>query len=184
MTLSTRVRSKLAMLGVAGAMLGAAAAATPAAAAQPGATINFTLSTNNDVTTIVACPTGTPKNIVICGYAVGTPLTATNTSGDRGLTGTITESFVSVLAAPAPTATCAAAMADHSVVTLQTSKGNILLTTSGSFCTVTGQDVEPFVIVGGTGEYAGATGSGVVNAQQISPTAASETYTGSLVLAH
>jgi hypothetical protein len=160
------------------------ATVAPAAAASSRQTINFTLSTNNDVTTIVACPPGTPANIVMCGYAVGTQLQASNTSGDKGLSGTVTESFVSELAAPAPTATCAAAMADQSVVTLQTSKGNILLTTTGSFCTVTGQDVENFVLVGGTGEYQGATGSGVIKAQQTSATAVTETYTGILVLAH
>lgn len=186
MNLSTHLRSKLTVLGIAGAMLSAAATVTPVAA--QGTTINFTASTNNDVTTMVTCPTGTPANIVLCGYAINTPLTASNTSGDQGLSGSIKESFVSDLAAPAPTTgpnppACAAAMADQSAITLQTSKGNILLVTSGSFCTVTGLDVEPFVVVGGTGEYQGATGSGVVNAQQISATAAAETYTGTIVLA-
>jgi hypothetical protein len=183
MTFSTHLFRNI-TIGFAGAVLTAIAGVAPAAAATLDHTVNFTLSTNNDVTTVVTCPPGSPSNIVMCGYAVGTQLEASNTSGDKGLSGTVTESFVSELAAPAATATCPAAMADGSVVTIQTSKGNIILTTTGSFCTVTGLDVENFVVVGGTGEYRGATGSGVIKAQQTSPTAASETYTGSIVLAH
>jgi hypothetical protein len=184
LTLGTRLRGKLATLGIASALVTAFTIATTAAAAPVGQTINFTLSTNNDVTTIVTCPPGTPANIVMCGYAVGTQLQASNTSGDKALSGTVSESFVSELAAPAATTTCAAAMADQSVVTIQTSNGNLLLNTIGSFCTVTGQDVENFTVVGGTGEYQGATGSGVIKAQQTSATAVTETYTGSVVLAH
>jgi hypothetical protein len=184
MQLMKAVRSKSALIGLASAIMAAVATAGPAAAAESGKSITFTLSTNNDVTTVVACPQGTPSNIVMCGYATNTPLAASNTAGDAGLSGTITESFVSALAAPAPTADCPAAMADQSAITLQTSKGQIFVATRGSFCTVTGKDVEPFVILGGTGEYQGATGSGVVNAQQISPTAASETYQGTITLAH
>ena len=177
------LRGQAALIGLASAVVAAVSSAAPAAAAESGKTISFTLQTNNDVTTVVPCPPGTPANLVMCGYATNTPLQASNTGGDAGLSGTIEESFVSALAAPAPTATCAAAMADQSAVTLQTSKGSIFLVTKGSFCTVTGHDTEPFTVLGGTGEYAGASGSGVVQAQQTSPTAASETYQGTITLA-
>jgi hypothetical protein len=46
----------------------------------------------------------------------------------------------------------------------------------------TGKDIEPFTIVGGTGAYRGASGGGVVDAQQISATGAMETFTGTLIL--
>ncbi len=183
MKFGTRLRKSIA-IGLPTAFLSIVATVAPAAAAAPsGQTFNFTLSTSNDVTTIVACPPGTPANVVMCGYAVGTQLLASNSGGARGPSGTVTESFVSMLNAPAPTATCAAAMADRSIVTIHTSLGNLLLTTSGSFCTVTGLDVENFVVVGGTGEYERATGGGVIKAQQTSATSVTETYTGTLVLA-
>lgn len=181
MKFSARLRSASALIGFTSALVAAAAGEAPAAAAASNP-FNFTLWTNNDVTTIVACPPGTPANIVMCGYATGTPLNASNTGGDQGLSGTVTESFASELAAPAPTSTCAAAMADSAAVTIQTTRGNLYLTTSGSYCTVTGHDLENFVIVGGTGEYQGATGGGVVDAQQTSASSVSETYTGTVQL--
>ena len=68
-------------------------------------------------------------------------MTATNSAGDAGLSGAVTESFASALEAPAPTADCAAAMTPHTVGTIHTRKGQIFWVTSGgSFCTVTGQD--------------------------------------------
>lgn len=180
MHLLSTLRARTALVALTSGLLALGAAAAPAAAATQ--TINFTLFTDKDVTTIVPCPPGTPANVVLCGVARDIPMKASNTAGDKGLTGTVSESFASALEAPAPTPDCAAAMAAHTIVTIQTSKGDIFLVTSGSFCTVTGHDVEPFTIVGGTGTYKNATGSGIVDAQQTSPTSATETFTGTLKL--
>jgi hypothetical protein len=165
------------LIGTAAAILAAVASVVPAAASSQS--VAFKLSTDNDVTTVVACPQGTPTSIVMCGIAINIPLKV-----EKGLSGPVSESFASALSAPAPTADCAAAMATHSAITLNTARGDLFLVTSGSFCTVTGRDVEPFVIIGGTGDYKGATGSGTIVAQQTSPTSASETYDGTIILAH
>ena len=182
MHLFSTLRARTALVGLTTGLLALSASAMTAAASPQ--TIPFTLFTDKDVTTVVACPAGTPSSVVMCGYVKDIPMVATNTAGDAGLSGTVTESFVSALEAPAPTPNCAAAMAAHTAITVKTSKGDVFMVTNGSFCTVTGHDVEPFTIVGGTGAYKGASGSGVVNAQQTSATAATETFTGTLTLAH
>jgi hypothetical protein len=183
MSLFRTVRVRTALMGLATGLLAIGAVAAPASAASVSKTIPFTLFTDKDETIVVPCPPGTPANIVLCGYVKDIPMVASNTAGDAGLSGAVTESFVSALEAPAPTPTCAAAMTPHTVGTIKTSKGEIYwVTAGGSFCTITGTDVEPFTIVGGTGAYKGASGGGVVNAQQISATGAIETFTGTLVL--
>ncbi len=182
MTLFRTLRARTALIGLSTALLAIGTLVSPAAAAAPK-TIPFTLFTDQDNTIVVPCPQGTPANIVLCGYVKDVPMVASNTAGDAGLSGAVTESFVSALEAPAPTPTCAAAMTPHTAGTIKTSKGDIFWVTSGgSFCTVTGADVEPFTIIGGTGAYKGASGGGVVNAQQISATGAMETFTGTLIL--
>jgi hypothetical protein len=183
MLLFRTVRARTALVGLSTGLLAVGAMVATASAAPAPKSIPFTLFTDKDVTIVVTCPAGTPANIVLCGYVKDVPMVASNTAGDTGLTGLVTESFVSALEAPAPTPTCAAAMTPHTAGTVHTSKGDIFWVTShGSFCTITGADVEPFTIVGGTGEYKDATGSGVVNAQQISATGAMETFTGTLTL--
>jgi len=174
----------MALVGATTGLLALGAVASPVAAATQS--VDFKLSTKNDVTTFVTCPAGTPAN-ALCGYAKDMPLVV-----DSGLTGPVSESYVSVLEAPAlvtdnscpPVGTNPGlAMHAHSAVTIKTSKGDILLVTDGSFCTSTGHDLEPFKIIGGTGAYKGATGSGLVDAQQTSATSATETFTGTLKLA-
>jgi hypothetical protein len=174
------------LIGLTTGLVAMGALASTASAASAPKSIPFTLFTDKDVTTVVSCPAGTPSNVVLCGYAKDVPMSASNTAGDPGLSGTITESFYSELEAPTPTADCPApngVMKPHTRGTLHTSKGDIYwLTAGGAFNMCTGADVEPFTILGGTGEYKDASGSGVVHAQQISATGAMETFSGTLLL--
>jgi hypothetical protein len=184
------LRARTTLVGFAAALLALGGQALPAAAALEHKTFHFTISADNDVTNFVPCPTGTPSTIMLCGYGVDEPVTsASNDGGDPGLSGTnIRESFVSALEFPAPTPTCAMALKNYSAVTIKTTRGALFLVThDGSYCAATNSDVEPFTIVGGTGAYAGATGSGVITAHATKPQTAtqgfaSEIYTGTLTL--
>jgi hypothetical protein len=94
---------------------------------------------------------------VLCGYARDSVITATTTAGDAGLSGTVTDSYVSVLEAPALTPECAAAMTPHSAGKLRRPSAPFFwVTAGGGFCTITGQGIEPLTIVGRTGAYEGA----------------------------
>jgi hypothetical protein len=194
------LRTRTALVGVAASLLALGAQALPAAAAsETSKAISFTI-TSNDVTNFdKGCPPGTNRTqVMLCGYGVDEPvMQATNTGGDAGLSGTqIKESFVSLLDYPVATANCPALsptlpgqMKNYSAVTLKTTTGNIFLVThDGAYCTTTNSDVEPFTVLGGTGAYSGATGSGVINAyanaaQTATPGFAHETYTGTITLA-
>jgi hypothetical protein len=174
------------LITLSAAVVASVAFVSPASAAGT-TTIPFTLYTDQDNTILVPCPQGTPPHVVMCGYVKDVPMDASNTAGDPGLTGTVTESFASALEAPVPTAECnepgKGIMIPHTVGTIRTSRGDIFWVTSGGkFNMCTGYDIEPFTIVGGTGTYKGATGSGTVHAQQTGPTSATETFTGTLIL--
>ncbi len=81
------------------------------------------------------------------------------------------------------------ALKNYTAVTLKTTRGDIMLVThDGSYCATTNTDIEPFNIVGSTGEYEGATGSGVITAHATAPQTAtqgfaSEVYAGTITLA-
>ena len=197
-----------ALVGFAMAALAIGSLAAPAAAAaESGANANanatpnsastsysFTLGTSEDVTIFPGpkCP-ATPMSGYMCGSNAGVKLLAANTGGDTDLTGTVTEDFFSQLAiAPVVTSTCAAAVPNYSKITVHTAHGDLLMEThDGSYCTTTNVDIEPFTITGGTGKYAGATGSGTIYATQTKPMAltadglfgyAAEVYRGSISL--
>jgi hypothetical protein len=180
------LRLRAALVGIASATLACSGAA--AAAASP-TSIDFTIQIDHSVTNFVTCPPGTPANVILCGYGANESITnATNSAGDAGLTGsTMRVSFASELEAPTTVpGGCAMQFQDASAVTLKTTRGDIYLVTRGAYCASTNTDVEPFVIVGGTGAYTGATGSGVVNAyQSAAPTPTQgfsvDAYTGTLI---
>jgi hypothetical protein len=180
---SVRVRAGLA--GLLGAGLAWSAAAMPAAASPR--TIDFTITADPSVTTFVVCPSGTPTNVMECGNGVNEPATASNDEGDPGLTGGVTASFISAVEFPTSTPYCAMQLKDASNVTIKTTRGDISLVSHGAFCASTNLDLETFTIVGGTGRYAGATGSGVVTAQSkgqtLTQAISSDTYTGTITLA-
>jgi hypothetical protein len=192
-----RVRSVL--VGVAVAALAIGSLAAPVAAAESGSSsssnnYSFTLGTTEDVTIFPGptCP-ALPMSGYMCGSNVGVKLLAANTGGDKDLTGTVTEDFFSQLSiSPVATRTCAAAVLNYSKITIHTAHGDISMEThDGSYCTTTNVDIEPFTITGGTGKYAGATGSGTIYATQTKPMAltadglfgyAAEVYRGSISL--
>ncbi|HEV7663688.1 MAG TPA: hypothetical protein VGQ62_09150, partial [Chloroflexota bacterium] len=187
------------------ALPAAAAAATPA----QSNTFAFHLGSDQDVTHFLAqCPVGTPAPYVLCGYGINEPITSQSSTLAALNTPGITESFVSALSAAGPQKDCAIGMTNVSAVTLHTSRGDIFLASSdhGQFCVYNAMpgaagfapaksnlDVEPFVILGGTGQFRGATGSGVITAhglgQDPAPPAtptigyATEVYDGTITLA-
>ena len=172
MKLFGTMRGRSAFVGLAAALLAVGAATIPALAAPQ--TISFTLS-GSDTTYPTACPPSLPAGS-FCGTGTG------NLSGTFG---TVTEQFASVvLFGVVDKNGC---NPDSSVVTLTTSSGQIFVTTQGAFCQATGVDTEQFTITGGTGAFAGASGSGTIIANPTGPTAggglgATETYTGTITV--
>ena len=174
---SLRVRAGVA--GLLGAGLAWSVAATPAVASPR--TINFTITADPSVTTFVACPSGTPTTVMECGNGVNEPVTATNDAADPGLAGSAaTLSFSSAVEFPVSTPDCAVQLNDGSAVTVKTTRGDIFLVSHGAYCASTNLDLETFRILGGTGRYAGAIGSGHVTARMIAPQTSTQAFSADL----
>ena len=129
--------------------------------------------------------------MIECGYGANEPITlASNDAGDLGLTGTdITISFVSELEAPISISSCAVYLPDGSAITIKTMRGDIYLVSRGAYCASSNTDYEPFNVISGTGAYAGATGSGYVDAKATGPQVgaqgfSADLYTGTITLAN
>ena len=188
------LRGRSAALGLTFSLLALGGAAPPASAAPDTSpsptTFTFHLSNDNDVTTFLPrCPAATPEPYTFrCGHGLNQPIVQAASDPVKLSSTPMTEFFASALAAPGPGVDCALAIKNLSVVTLHTSRGQVfLITHDGQYCVSTNQDVEPFTIVGGTGDYRGATGSGVINAHATKPQTArqgfaAETYTGTITL--
>jgi hypothetical protein len=92
---------------------------------------------------------------------------------------------------PGPGSPSLTGFPDHNVVTLGTYAGRLFLTTDGTDCMSTGTDDGTWHIIGGTGIFEGATGSGHVHTQAIGGTGAPNdpirsmsTYSGTITLVH
>src|SRR5438105_2136024 len=94
------LRARVAMASAATALL-ALGAAMPASAAPEQKTFTFRIDSPRSVTTFIACPPGTPKTVMMCGYGLNQAASATNTGGDLGLSGNnVTATFASTLDHP------------------------------------------------------------------------------------
>jgi hypothetical protein len=179
MSLLHSFRARTAVVGFT-ALLALSGQALPAAAAgDQTSTFKFHLAADNDVTNFVPCPPRTPTTVMMCGYGANIAIDrASNDGDDVGLSGTrIKMSFVSTLDYPAPLGDCKVALKNYSAVTLKTTRGDIFLSThDGAYCVSTATDVEPFTIVGGTGDYRGATGSGTIIAYPTKPQTATQGF--------
>jgi hypothetical protein len=78
---------------------------------------------------------------------------------------------------------------DHNVVSIGTSSGNLFMRTDGIDCTNTGTDDGTWVILGGTGIFEGASGTGHVHTQATggtgsptNPITSVSTYDGTITL--
>jgi hypothetical protein len=78
---------------------------------------------------------------------------------------------------------------DHNVVTITTPRGSLFVRTDGTDCISTGTDDGTWVALGGTGIFAGATGSGHVHTQSTGgtgtaadPITSFSNYTGTVTL--
>jgi len=171
-----RPRARVAVLSlVAGVLVQASTAVPTFAAAGP-----FTANYPDEVTTRRPCPQGTPTG-AFCFTGVGHgPTVPPGGPGTERFAG-----FVD-LAHTGPDG-CAP---DVNAVTITTARGTLLLTTQGRACfTATGAstDTGTWRVIGGTGVYQGASGSGSVTTLG-RPTlpdgtiSSNSTYTGTLTL--
>jgi hypothetical protein len=168
-------------LGVAGCALILSAA--PALAATSAYTANFP----QEKTVQRTCPAGVPAGS-FCFTGSDHSGLGTSVPGGRA-----TEDFAGFVDFSHPIANACSGSTtgfpDHNVVTLNTTSGNLFLRTDGTDCQSTGTDDGTWTVLGGTGIFAGATGTGHVHTQATGGTGASNdpitsfsNYTGSVTL--
>jgi hypothetical protein len=146
--------------------------ATPALAASSP----FNATYPDERTTFRTCPPGFPAS-AICFTGVGHGPTV-----PPGSTGT--ESYAGFVDTAKPGAIPGCAL-DRNAVSIRTSSGTLFLTTTGSACGAF--DDGTWQAFGGTGIFAGATGSGTVHTDVLGPNPdgtinSSSTYAGTLTL--
>jgi hypothetical protein len=172
-----RPRARVAVLSVVAGVLVQASTAAPSLAATTGP---FTATYRDEVTTPRQCPSGIPAG-AFCFSGVGHgPTVPPGAQGTERFAGYVD------LAHPGPDG-CAP---DFNAVTITTTRGTLVLTTQGRACfTATGAstDTGNWRVIGGTGVFEGASGSGTVvtagrRARADGSIPSSSTYTGSVTL--
>jgi hypothetical protein len=157
MKLSQKMRGRTMVLGPLTGLMVMVAAAAPAAASDDSVALRTT--SVNETTNIVACPKGTPVGIVC---AVGSGGLQSNSLG------LVSEKFVSRIDFAHPDA--AGHISVLSLATLSTGANGtgdrLFLVAKGDFNPKTGVDNEQITVVGGTGRFEEATGSGTIVTQQ------------------
>lgn len=90
---------------------------------------------------------------------------------------------------PTPQNPSTTGFADHNVVTISTSRGELFMRTDGTDCMSTGTDDGTWQVLGGTGIFEGASGSGHVHTQATggtgsasNPITSFSNYTGTVTL--
>jgi hypothetical protein len=152
------------------------AAATVLPAYASGGPISLQASFTES-STYVACPDGTPVGVV-CARGTG--------SASKSPLGGLTESFGSAIDTAHPNPSNGS-LPVYSVATLTTATGDqLFLITVGAFNPSTGVDPETFQVVGGTGRFRGASGSGTVlttlTGQSGASLSSTSQYSGTIVL--
>jgi hypothetical protein len=168
MTNAARTTRRNLLLALTMALLVSGTVAAPASAAT---TTPFA-ARFDETTTPVACPPGTPPEFVcFSGTGVGEAIPP----GGRAR-----ESFQTLVGPVDPTNPCAN---DRSLARIDTSVGSLSLIARGQTCFDTGIGRGTWTVVGGTGRFAGARGSGTFRTvvKSMGPPIESETtYTGTL----
>lgn len=140
-----------------------------------------------------SCPPGVPPGSFCF---TGSDHSGLGTSRPPG--GTATEDFAGFVdftkpianaCLPTPANPSTTGFPDHNVVAIGTSRGRLFLRTDGTDCMSTGTDDGTWQILGGTGIFEGATGSGHVHTQATggtgspsNPITSFSTYTGTITL--
>jgi len=183
------------LVAVSVAVVMAATMVTPSAAAT---TSPYSATFQQERTVQRTCPPGLPSNDFCF---TGTDLSHTGTSSPPIPPDLhATEAFAGFVdfnspqpnacpASPGSTQLTATGFPDHNVVTIGTYAGNIFMTTNGLDCMSTGTDDGTWQVIGGTGIFSGATGSGHVHTQATggtgspsNPITSFSTYTGTITL--
>jgi hypothetical protein len=156
--------------------------ATTAAPTFAAKSVPYSASFPNESTFFTSCPTGTPPGAVCFSGSdhsgAGRSIPPNNRPATEDFTGYIDTQHTCT--GPGGTGN-----PDFNTVTISTQTGNIFLTTMGCATQVT--DDGTWTITGGTGQFAGATGSGTVHTQTTGgappgPIFSSSTYSGTIVL--
>src|SRR5260370_36061894 len=176
-----------------GVFLVGAPTAAPSLAAPTSQ--SYTASFPMEKTFKRTCPAGFPA-VDFCftgsdhsGLGTSTPPGSTATEDFAGFVDFTSPIANACLTPPTFLLRTSPGFSDHNLVTLGTSQGRLFLRTDGTDCTTTGTDDGAWKVLGGTGVFEGATGSGTVHTQatggdgsQGHPITSFSTYTGSVTL--
>lgn len=157
--------------------------ATTAAPSSAATTTTYTATFPLERTTQRTCPPGIPGNsngADFCftgtdhsGTGTSTPPIPTDTHATEDFAGYVDfNSPIPNACLPGPGSTSLTGFPDHNIVTIGTDRGDIFMTTNGTDCMSTGTDDGTWNIIGGTGIFEGATGTGHVHTQATGGTGA------------
>jgi len=178
-----RFRRLAVALGAAGLLASVSAAPSLAATTSP-----YSANFPQEKTIQRTCPPGIPAG-AFC--FTGSDHSGLGTSTPPG--STATEDFAGYVdfSQPLPGACAGGATGfpDHNVVSIGTSSGNLFMRTDGTDCMNTGTDDGTWVILGGTGVFSDASGTGHVHTQATggtgtptNPITSFSAYTGTITL--